>query len=337
MEQRHSYQIDRFKLILILGVVLKHSNLALDYPMGYRLDNIWLRICNEISTTLCSVCVPCFFIISGLLFFRNIDSFTVKTYKNKLFRRFHSLFIPYMTWCAICCLLLFIKHRCFDFPGSGIFLDNGEIDLRNFIKGFWSIDGYDGFPYAFAFWFIRNLMVFCALSPIVYMIAKRNWATAITIILYLTILYLTGSPTYGFIWFLVGAYFSLHSVSLTLGKRAYCVLAVLYLLCTVLMINGVWYEWAKSVSVPCAFFLLYMCASQFKTHLTNATFMIYATHQCYSSTVRHLYEHMINDNLNLAPAAYLLTFLTLVGLGIAINALMDKYLRPLRPILSGNR
>lgn len=143
--------------------------------------------------------------------------------------------------------------------------------------------------------------------------------------------------TYGLIWFVIGAYMGLHSVSLTMSKRVYCILGGVYLLCLLMILNGVLSEGAQFLYVLSSFFLLYMCAGQFTTKLTGATFMIYATHQCYNMTVTHLYERLLGDNVNVAPIVYLLAFLTLVVLGVVINALVNRYTPFLRPYLTGNR
>lgn len=320
------------KLLLILGVVLIHSNMALDFPVEDRHSGGWLNVIDDISTVVCSVCVPCFFIISGMLFFRNVESFTLAIYKDKLRRRFHTLFIPYMVWCVICCGLLYIKYRFLGSSGVGIFLDDGGVDWGKFVKGFWAIAEHADCPYAYAFWFIRNLMVFSVLSPVVYLIARKWWSMALFFVACLVV-----KHSYWSIWFVIGAYMGLHSVSLIMNKRVYCILGGIYVMCMLLMVNGVLFEAAKFLYVLCAFFLLYFCAGQFTTKLTAATFMIYVTHQCYSSSVMHLYARLLEDNVNFAPVAYLLTFFTLVALGVVINALVNRYTPSLRPYLTGNR
>lgn len=325
-------QFDRMKLLLILGVVLIHVNIVSFYSPEDRQMGGWLTVIDSISTVICSVCVPCFFIISGFLFFRNVESFTLAVYKGKLRRRFNTLFIPYMVWCVICFVLMYLRHRYRGFPGLGIFIDDGGVNWLNFVRGFWAIPEYADCPYAYAFWFIRNLMVFSILSPVVYLIARKWWTMALFFVACIVVKHSLGS-----IWFVIGAYMGLHSVSLTRSKRVYCILGGLYILCMLLMINGVLFEIAKFLFVLSSFFLLYLCSGQFTTKLTGATFMIYATHQCYNLTVVHLYERLLGDNVNVAPIIYLLAFLTLVALGVVINVFVNRYTPFLRPYLTGNR
>lgn len=325
--------IDEFKFILILGVVMGHCNFASDYPARVVDDTPWLSVIGDMSNaTLSGVCVPCFFIISGILFFHNAWRFTIRVYVEKLRKRMRTLLVPYIFWCAVCCLLLFLKHRYLDFPGLGIFLDNGRVDWWNFFKGFFSISEMGGHPYAFAFWFIRNLMIFSILSPIVYLLGRYTWATIVAVIIHCA-----GLCPYGFIWFVVGAYMGIHSVGLTLGKRNYCIAGMLYVLCTLLILNHIDNLTVRFLHVICAFFLLYFCAMNFKSRFVGATFMIYATHQCYCTFVRKFFERLTEGCSDMIPVAYVSLFLTLVALGILANFLVNRYLKPIRPLLTGNR
>lgn len=324
--------IDEFKFILILGVVLIHCNFAADYPPQVVDDNPWLSFIRDLTSTVFSVCVPCFFIISGILFFHNVEKFTLRIYASKLRKRVHTLLVPYIFWCAVCCLLLFLKHRYLDFPGLGIFLDNGGVDWENFFQGFFAIPAAGGYPYAFAFWFIRNLMIFCILSPIACLLGRYTFAMVAAVILHCV-----GLCPFGFIWFVVGAYMGIHSVGLTLSRRNYCVAGILYVLCTLLILNHIDNLTVRFLHVICAFFLLYFCAMNFKSRYVGATFVIYATHQCYCTVVRKFFERLAAGHSDMIPVAYVLSFLTLVALGILANFLINRYLKPIRPILTGNR
>lgn len=87
------------KFILILGVVAAHSNVYADYdapdaPLG-------LNIVEFFSDRLIKVCVPCFFILSGYLYFNNTTQFNKATYLSKTRRRIHTLLIPYLLWNVI--------------------------------------------------------------------------------------------------------------------------------------------------------------------------------------------------------------------------------------------
>ena len=90
---------------LIAGVVLIHAYGGLtmqgkdmgslnEYPINDAIQYLFSRI-------LTSVCVPCFFFISGYLFYIKEND----CYKNKIRKRIKTLLIPYLFWNAL--ILLF--------------------------------------------------------------------------------------------------------------------------------------------------------------------------------------------------------------------------------------
>ena len=62
-----------------------------------------------VSQTLVKVAMPVFFIMSGYLFFANVDKWDVATYKKKILRRVKTLLIPYLIWN----LLMAVKLKTF--------------------------------------------------------------------------------------------------------------------------------------------------------------------------------------------------------------------------------
>lgn len=110
-----------------------------------------------------------FFIISGYLYFCNIDKFTSKDYVIKSKKRLGSLIIPYVIWNLIYALFYL-----------GIAYMNGECNttIGEFLKGFWAFDttSSNGFasPYNGPFWFLRDLVVVSVISPIFYFFLRSD-------------------------------------------------------------------------------------------------------------------------------------------------------------------
>lgn len=124
------------------------------------------------------LCVPLFFIISGYLFFLNIDDFSFATYKNKIHHRIFSLLIPYLAWNLITLLLYFIGCTLlFPTPSGKPIL---EYDLQDFLFSFWNMGHVTGNPEVTGLvidtplWFIRDLFIVSLLSPIIYILLKKS-------------------------------------------------------------------------------------------------------------------------------------------------------------------
>lgn len=118
--------------------------------------------------------VPMFFFISGFLFFLKKD-----TYLNKWRKRFKSLVIPYIVWCFIGFLIPFIFQQVL---GLGYLFKGGEghlkpiadFECRDYLRMFWNIR--DGAPILSTLWFLRNLILLVALTPVFHFFAtKLKW------------------------------------------------------------------------------------------------------------------------------------------------------------------
>lgn len=114
--------------------------------------------------------VPLFF-ISGYLFFLKKD-----TYQNKWKKRFKSLVIPYIIWCVIGFLIPFVFQQVLGLEylfkgGEGHLKLIAEFETWDYLKMFWNIR--DGAPILSTLWFLRNLILLVALTPIFHFLATR--------------------------------------------------------------------------------------------------------------------------------------------------------------------
>lgn len=337
------------KFLLILGVVLIHCNIVHAYPDELYDHDVWIRICDFISSQVCRVCVPCFFIISGFLFFNGVTRFDNKCYLGKLRSRIKTLLIPYLIWCTICAGLLYIKVTIFHMPGLGIFLDNGNVDWMNLIKGYWSVDGADGAPLAFAFWFIRNLIVFVVISPVAWFIARNAIATSF----FLVFCFVINDEIYGLEWFVIGSFLALHYnhiPTIRYNRQSIIITTVIFCL-------GLYLHWLSLVpeqledvylftQTLIAMYLVYAVALKlhnlahyrFVRNMVASTFMIYATHQCICTIVRNFWTKIFQDTVPVDPIfAYVMSFLILVYIGHLAYLVMKRTCPQILTTITGGR
>lgn len=331
------------KFLLILGVVLIHCDIYNEYAFNISQTNVGILLCHYISSVLCSICVPCFFVISGYLFFQDVDIFNVLVYKKKIKSRFATLFIPYVFWNTLCCIFLFIKSRYLGMPGLNVFLDNGSINWINFVKGYFYIEDANGFPYAFAFWFIRNLILFVIISPIARIISKSN---VMLVVFYFAYIFLD-VYYYGFEWFVLGATLvRFKRNDLPINKYNLLIVSIIFFgMCVIrIWMNN---NYIFIFQVLSGFYIIYYMAIFFKdklkyselfNYLVLSTFSIYATHQCYCSKVRQFFVHILGEDTFLQPIlAYSVSFIILVVLGTFFSLLMKKYFPKTLKLITGSR
>jgi peptidoglycan/LPS O-acetylase OafA/YrhL len=181
------------------------------------------------SNVLTHTAVPCFFLISGFLYFLNLKKWDVRSYRQKTMRRFYTLLIPYVLWNLLslavrlggCLLGNWI-------PGMG---DAAFLNQCTAVNWLWDFEQW-GFhtvnwlgeavirsgPTNAPLWFLRDLICISLLSPLVYYYVRytRHWG-----VLLLGLCYVSQVPhslgaisITGVFFFTLGAYFSIHDINL---------------------------------------------------------------------------------------------------------------------------
>lgn len=329
------------KFILILFVVLIHCKI----PEKWDANKSGLETISLIDEFI-RVSVPCFFIISGYLYFRDIKNFSFHLYFIKSIKRIHSLVIPYILWNSIFLSYLIYK-ACYN---DNSFLEifpygkNYLLNLLFIIKGYWSFE--NGYPYAFAFWFIRNLIIFCALSPLVYFLVKKKYLFFILIFL----IFLFNIDLFGFEYFIFGAFLKYNSTYPKANIRSVKVLIYTGGL-WVLLATLLWHftlelniiEFTESF-ITLLFLLnlseILMVKADHKilNKCVTSTFFIYAIHQFFASPLKKIYHLTFNLDVYWGVIEfYIACFISLIIISLIIWKLLSKISPKITNILSGGR
>lgn len=328
------------KFFLILGVVLIHSNSPGDWNNNLGRDTI------SLIDYFIRVSVPAFFIISGYLYFRDIAYFSFHKYINKTKRRFYSLIVPYILWNSIFLTYLILKASIAENTYEEIFPYGNDLfnNILFILKGFLFFEGE--YPYAFAFWFIRNLIIFCLLSPITYLVIRNKY---IFLIFVLTVI-ISDMQCYGFEYIVIGAFISTYS-----GYASKIIM------------------WPKTQLISLTFWIIfatvsYICSSDLNcleicetvfalmflikfservhsevkssiiTGCISSTFFIYAVHQFFASPVKKIFSSLFDlETFGGVMGDYLLSFISLIVISVAVWKLLIMISPKVVNILSGNR
>ena len=162
-----------------------------------------------VSQTLVKVAMPVFFIMSGYLFFANVDKWDVATYKKKILRRVKTLLIPYLIWN----LLMAVKLKTFSMSMLWAYWNPAGTQIDWF--------GHEQLmtaPANMPLWFLRDLMVVSLLTPILYILVRKfgYWLMAVLTMLYLSgvCAFIPGLSAYAVFFFTFGAFFSIHRMDM---------------------------------------------------------------------------------------------------------------------------
>lgn len=177
MSELQSKVIDVLRFPMAILVVFIHASFLYETRDGVSIfegfDSSLYRAVNFlVIDNICLIAVPLFFFISGYLFFAKVKDFTFIVYKEKLKKRISSLLVPYLIWNLFVIILYFIvQHLCPSLV-SGRNKPIVDFTILDYIGSFVSMKLVNACgvnePIDGPLWFVRDLMVMCVLSPLVY-------------------------------------------------------------------------------------------------------------------------------------------------------------------------
>ena len=166
-----SQVIDWLRFSMAVSVVVLHAGrepVLSSYP-------IYSTLCILFPQGICRIAVPCFFLISGYLFFKKLENWNLEIWREKMARRVHSLFIPYVLWNIIAALVfLGYQHLRFRF---------GRLEAADFayspsqwgwgcLNIFWNVND-SGMPIDYPLWFVRDLIIYTIATPLIYIFCRH--------------------------------------------------------------------------------------------------------------------------------------------------------------------
>lgn len=171
MEKKISQNIDFIKIPLTVFIVLLHSYTAIKIN-----DGTYFALAYPILT-IGEIGVPAFLFISGYLYFTKMSQhWDWQQYKEKTNKRLSSLLRPYLIWNSIMFFFYFILglFPAFNSYFSGANKPIAEYGIFDFILAYWNKgETTNGTPILQPYWYIRNLMILCLSSPLIYLLTKR--------------------------------------------------------------------------------------------------------------------------------------------------------------------
>lgn len=271
-----------------------------------------------VSQTLVKVTIPVFFIISGYLFFANVDKWNVAIYKEKMLRRTKHLLVPYLIWN----LLMAVKLKTFSWSMFWVHWASAGRQIDWFGQ-----EQLMTAPANMPLWFLRDLMVVSLLTPIIYILVRKLgwWLIGMLTILYLSgvCAFIPGLSAYAVCFFTFGAFLSIRKMDLIESLKRF-----------------EWPAYILSVLLAIAMMLTYR-TSTFSSlmlcfRLTGAVAVFCLAARILSSTTRRL-PSVVCDSAYFIYLAHYVFFLSFIDtaffslFGTSISALSLHYL--LAPLL----
>lgn len=344
-EQLQSDTIAFLRFPLIVAVVCIHTTFPQVDPADYPVFSGISYFCSQIAAR---IAVPLFFLISGYLFFRNVETFTPRCYAQKLGKRCRTLLVPYLLWNAayLCYRLGMAQFR----PDPWI-EQSGPI-LDYILLPFWKMDG-TSMPIDYPLWFIRKLMLLCLFAPIIHAAVKR---LHLFVLVPLTVLWLCGcySERLGFtmtalLFFSFGAHFAIRRFRFVdLMRRGLKIAVPLYA-----AIAATELFFRPSINVPLhnagiivgIVAVVGLAAHGIERHgwripkvLSDSTFFIFAYHALPLGVLITIVFKLLHPHSETALVAIYFTAPALIiAVGVLLYALLKKHLPAFAALITGGR
>ncbi len=369
MNETISKTIAFLRFPLIVMVVLVHANMMVTIIHGaYLVDAssfpFFALLSHILSVNVASISVPLFFFISGYLFFARTDFTNVPNcppasfFIGKLKRRVRTLLVPYLLWNTLCFGVIVLEHLCV--PGM---MRGDEKPLPDYTLTDWLgiyIADQNGLPADQALWFVRALMVFNLLTPLVFFLVRkfRSLVPALTALLWILqtwIDFKTVLNTVGLFFYVFGAYFSIQGKDFLQAFVPHRKLTATLFVILVIADAALWQAGLRDLACADLIYKLGIVAGSIaitawagygiangKLHpnafLASTSFFIYAYHgKPIAFLNRFVLMHLHPLNGLTLTLAYILIPTTIILLGIALYAALKRCLPRFTNIITGGR
>lgn len=346
------------RLPLIIGVVLAHANLYALVENWYGETPVWpqwlIFIFYNFKNILLPERVAVLFLISGFFFFKGIHRAEPNFFINKLKRRVHSLLVPYIVWNTIALILFYIKSN--EVLGSLSVQSGEEFSIIKYLSGYWAFYFTGDTPANMPLWFVRNLMVICLLTPLLYRLLRTTWSWFFLIVLAFCLVYDIVIPVNGLdissiFFFSLGAWLQINNVSIvTIPAKVGWMAVALYIPLSYFqfgLYDEPWYILCALATVLIKAIALVFAVSELFKHriicsvpkIAEQTFYLYALHGLIIGPVikiLYILSGATNNPFLLLFISLLSVFFVVLLSSISYNVL-KKYAPSFLKILSGGR
>jgi succinoglycan biosynthesis protein ExoH len=222
MDKEISQLIRSLRLIMVIGLVFVHFGKfpgdALDPFTGVvEAKFVIASSLNSFFTYFFLCSVPILSMISGYLYLYQgtPNYFEVVRKKSK------TLLLPYLIWTTFWLLVAFLLYTIGKSTNQFTYYDQGfaNYDVLNLLNG---IVGLTKTPFAFQFWFIHDLILSIALTPLLIPAIKK---LGLVIVFTPFLLWITGFEAWVFFnfkvisFFILGLYIASKKIELTIPKK----------------------------------------------------------------------------------------------------------------------
>lgn len=374
-QRQQALDLLRFPLAIVILTIHVWSLSSFDLK-GSHIDPTAFPLSREINFFIDAFfrgqSVPIYFFISGFVFFFGVD-WNRQAYFRKLKNRVKTLLIPYLIWNTVAIGMLTVKYL----PFFERFRDNYadfSFGFKALLACFWNYR-HDFFPALLEqtdlsasagiypidgpLWFLRDLMIVVAVSPLLYRVLKQRGGELEVAALgvawfvsgYWNLQHINQLLS-AFFFFSWGAVLSIRQKDMltefgryfTFSMWAYPVLALLHVGALHFCPEAAFT--IKRLNILAGLLFAYNAAAWLLEHhvckpsafLASSSFFIYATHELIRTRLRNIFCILIRPRSDAGMlVTYSLIFLSTLGILLTAFYLLRRYAPRLLKVIAGRQ
>ena len=333
--------------VAIMLVLLLHSYFweAADYPVA---QNVQLFTG---AYGISGVAVPLFYFISGMLFFKSVNH--VKDCFSGINKRFRSILIPYVIWNIVFVLWYLLMSYI---PGISGFINSDILGRFNLNAPIASLDFLLFEPAGFHLWFLRDLMLYVLVSPVIYVVCKRFPLVSIFLFFVLS----GWTNRCGLTYYAVGAIVAMHYEVDVFDKGLFDNIVVKYLLlllflakclmtmlpsCNAVMNNPYFQQIANMAGILSVWWIYDVLYNSYSVasfegvflRISKYSFFIYLFHEPALNIIKKMGLFLLGVNNATLVVLYLISPIIMCAVSVVVAKFLQKLMPRIYGVLVGGR
>lgn len=334
-------------------VVMIHIRSIDQYTLSGGLGDAISGIGTILNSSITAVAIRLFFLISGVLFYRN---YTYKSTIQKYKTRLKSLVVPYLIWCTLYTIVVIGIHYT---PFANMIEFDVSFSIKNLVMGIIFNDFYS------SFWFIFNLIIFTLLCPVIYTLLKNKYVGALVVIASIVLyafgigipeMVTIGGEEYVAFWradsiimYLIGAYIGIHCFDWFANKKSKA-FSTCSLVVAIICVVAHFIKSKLGVDIAIlnlVIYIIYSLSLWFAFDLfnynkkpksfCNYSFMMFALNFYIGAFLPQIIYMVLPKSQIFALVNFVLTLVVEVVAIVLVSTILDKKIHKLYAVLTGGR